>query len=55
VLTPIGEASRGYLIMCMAPGGTVSGGYDNVLLKLGSSGDDTLEALCSGRDYPQLA
>jgi hypothetical protein len=40
-MTPIGEASRGYLIMCMAPGGTVYGGYDDVLVKLGSSGDDT--------------
>jgi hypothetical protein len=27
-LTPIGEASRGYLIVCMAASGTVYGGYD---------------------------
>jgi SUKH-3 immunity protein len=48
-LTPIGEASRGYLIMCMAPSGAVYGGYDNVLLNLGVTGDDTLEGLCAGR------
>jgi hypothetical protein len=54
-LTPIGEASRGYLIMCMAPDGTVYGGYDDVLLKVGGTGDDTLETLCTGREYLQLA
>jgi len=54
-LTPIGEASGGYLIMCMAPGGTVYGGYDDVLLKFGLTGDDTLEALCTGRQYSEIA
>lgn len=49
-LTPIGEAARGYLIMCIGPEGAVYGGYDNVLLKLGASGDDMLEALCTGRE-----
>jgi SUKH-3 immunity protein len=44
-LTPIGEASRGYPIICMGAGGAVYGGYDDVLLRLGASGDDTLEAL----------
>ena len=53
-LTPIGEASRGYLIMCMGPAGAVYGGYDDVLLKLGTSGDDALEALCTGRELSQI-
>jgi SUKH-3 immunity protein len=53
-LTPVGEASRGYLIMCMDPGGAVYGGYDDVLLQLGTSGDDTLEALCTGREPLQI-
>lgn len=53
-LTAIGQASRGYLIMCMGAGGAVYGGYNNVLLRLGASGDDTLEARCICRDTPQI-
>lgn len=41
--------------MCMAPSGAVYGGYDKVLLKLGVTGDDTLEALCTGREYLQIS
>jgi hypothetical protein len=29
----------------MGAGGAVYGGYDDVLLRLGASGDDTIEAL----------
>ena len=53
-LTPVGEAARGYLIMCMGPGGNVYGGYDDFLVRLGTSGDDTIEGLCTGREAPQV-
>jgi hypothetical protein len=32
-LTPIGEASRGYLIMCMGPDGAVYGGTAEIRQK----------------------
>lgn len=53
-LTPIGEAARGHLIMCMGPGGQVYGGYDDFLVRLGASGDDAIEGLCTGREAPQV-
>lgn len=51
---PVGEASRGYLIMCMGSGGHVYGGYDDFLVRLGTSGDDAIEGLCTGREAPQV-
>jgi len=54
-LTPVGEAARGYLIMCMGPGGHLYGGYDNFLVRLGTSGDDAIEGLCTGREAPQVS
>ena len=53
-LTPVGEAARGYLIMCMGPDGHVYGGYDDFLIRLGTSGDDAIEGLCTGREAPQV-
>ena len=53
-LTPVGEAARGYLIMCMGPGGHVYGGYDGTLVLLGTSGDDAIEGLCTGREPPHI-
>jgi hypothetical protein len=53
-LTPIGEASRGYLIMCMGQEGAVYGGYDNILVRLGASGEEALEALCTGKESLQI-
>jgi hypothetical protein len=53
-LTPVGEAARGYLIMCMGQGGHVYGGYDSFLVRLGTSGDDVIEGLCTGREAPQV-
>ncbi|HEY2264460.1 MAG TPA: SUKH-3 domain-containing protein [Streptosporangiaceae bacterium] len=54
-LTPVGEAARGYLIMCMGADGHVYGGYDDFLLRLGISGDDAIEGLCTGREAPRSA
>jgi SUKH-3 immunity protein len=48
-LTPVGEAARGHLIMCMGADGHVYGGYDGFLIRLGISGDDAIEGLCGGR------
>lgn len=53
-LTPVGEAAHGHLIMCMGPGGHVYGGYDDFLVRLGTSGDDAIEGLCTGREAPQV-
>lgn len=54
VLTPVGEAARGYLIMCMGPTGNLYGGYDHSLIRLGTSGDDAIEGLCTGREATQV-
>ena len=53
-LTPVGEAARGYLIMCMGAGSHVYGGYDDFLIRLGTSGDDAIEGLCTGREAPHV-
>lgn len=53
-LTPVGQAARGYLIMCMGRGGRVYGGYDDFLVCLGTSGDAAIEGLCNGREAPQV-
>jgi hypothetical protein len=53
-LTPVGEAARGYLIMCMGADGHVYGGYDDFLIRLGTSGDDAIEGLCTGREATQI-
>jgi hypothetical protein len=38
----------------MGPGGHVYGGYDDFLVRLGTSGDDAIEGLCTGREAPQV-
>ncbi len=48
-LSPIGEASGGYLKLMIDERGRIFGGYDQVLLAIGTSGEDAVEALCSGR------
>jgi hypothetical protein len=37
------------------PGGHVYGGYDDFLIRLGTSGDDAIEGLCTGREAPQVS
>jgi hypothetical protein len=56
-LCRIGEASDAHLILAMSSDGEVFGGFDDFLCYIGSSGDDAIEALCSGREVrviPQI-
>lgn len=39
---------------CAWAQGVVYGGYDDVLLKLRTSGDDTVESLCTDREFLQI-
>jgi SUKH-3 immunity protein len=48
-LSVIGEAFRGYLLLMMDARGRIFGGFDEVFLLMGTSGEDAIEALCSGR------
>lgn len=50
----IGEASRDHLVLMMDGSGRVFGGYDQVLLYIGSSGLDSIIALCEGRQLTPL-
>ncbi len=52
-LCPIGEASRGYLIMGVGPSGATYGGYDDCLVLLGSTPDQAIENLCNNVAPPQ--
>ena len=47
-LCPIGEACRAYMILMMTEEGEVYGGYDDFFVKVGNSGSEAIEALCSG-------
>ena len=56
-LCSVGEASNAHMILAMSSDGEVFGGFDDFLCYIGSSGDDAIEALCSGRkvrEIPQL-
>jgi hypothetical protein len=54
-LCVIGQARRGYALLTMDPGGAVYSGVDNILRKVGDSGTDAIEALCSGRDLEKVS
>ena len=51
-LVPFGEASR--LSLVMAADGRVWGGFDEILVAIGSSPEDALNALCESRERPQV-
>jgi hypothetical protein len=53
-LAVIGEAANGYMILTMDPSGRVYAGYDDILRYVGSSGADAAEALCTGREMPEV-
>lgn len=53
-LCPIGEASRGYLILMMDQTGQVYASYDDFFAKVGSSGIEAIDALCSGRNLQTI-
>ncbi|MGI8502881.1 MAG: SUKH-3 domain-containing protein [Hassallia sp.] len=54
VLCVIGEAFSYHMTVVMAPDGKVYAGYDDTLIHVGDSGTDAIEALCSGRDMPEV-
>lgn len=45
----IGEAFRGNMVLLMDPTGRVYAGLDKLLKLVGSSGEEAIEALCSGQ------
>ena len=53
-LCPIGEAARGYYILMMDETGAVYGAYGDFLVKVGDSGIEAIEALCSGKELQQI-
>jgi hypothetical protein len=50
----IGEARRGYMVLLMDPTGTVYAGMDRLLELVGHSGEEAIEALCSGAKLERL-
>jgi hypothetical protein len=50
-LVVIGEAARGYLLLMMSSTGKVYAAYDAFLAYVGDSGEDAIEAFCTGRDF----
>jgi hypothetical protein len=53
-LCPIGEAARGYLVLMMDENGEVYAGYDDFFAKVGTSGVDAIETLCSGKEMESI-
>jgi hypothetical protein len=54
----IGEAFRRNMVLSMSPTGKVYAGVDDFLICVGASGEDAIEALCTGRELekvPELA
>lgn len=50
-LSVIGEASRDHLMLMMDESGRIFGGYDDIFLVIGISGEDAIEGLCAGRIF----
>lgn len=53
-LCVIGEAFSRHMTVMMSPDGKVYAGYDDTLIRVGDSGIDAIEALCTGRDMPKI-
>jgi hypothetical protein len=53
-LCPIGEAARGYFILMMAECGGVYGAYGDFFVKVGASGVEAIETLCSGKELMEI-
>ncbi|MEH2012928.1 SUKH-3 domain-containing protein [Nostoc sp.] len=50
----IGQAFSYHMTLMMDSNGGVYAGYDDTLIRIGNSGSDAIEALCSGRDMPEV-
>lgn len=53
-LCVIGEAFDYHMTLMIDPNGKVYAGYDDTLIYVGNSGVDAIEAICSGRDKPEI-
>jgi hypothetical protein len=53
-LCVIGEAFNYHMTLMMDSNGGVYAGYDDTLIRVGDSGSDAIEALCSGRNMPEV-
>ncbi|MEH2293027.1 SUKH-3 domain-containing protein [Nostoc sp.] len=53
-LCVIGEAFDYHMTLMMDSNGKVYAGYDDILIHVGDSGIDAIEALCSGRNIPEI-
>jgi hypothetical protein len=53
-LCVIGEAFRGYMTLMMSDDGMVYAAYDDLMVRVGSSGKDAIDALCNGRELERL-
>ncbi|MBF2005505.1 MAG: SUKH-3 domain-containing protein [Chlorogloeopsis fritschii C42_A2020_084] len=53
-LCVIGEAFSYHMTLVMDSDGRVFAGYDDTLIHVGNSGTDAIEALCSGREMPEV-
>ena len=51
----IGNGFGDYLLLVMDEDGRVYGGYDQVFLRVGDSGEDAIEALATGRELVPVA
>jgi hypothetical protein len=47
-LTPVGDASNGYLILTISESGKVYAGYDDFLQRIGCNGYEAIMTLCEG-------
>lgn len=54
-LYAIGEASRGYLLLMMGDNGQVYAAYDQFMIFIAQTGEEAVEALCSGREFKEIA
>jgi hypothetical protein len=53
-LTVIGEAFSDHMTLLMDEGGRVYGGFENILVRVGDSGADAINALCEGREVQTI-
>ncbi len=54
-LTPVGEAFRDYMILCVGGSGCVYAGFDETLVLVGESPEFAIENLCSGAKLLDLS
>jgi len=53
-LCVIGQARREYMVLLMDSDGRVYAGYDQLLVKVGDSPVDAIEALCTGKRFSKV-